>query len=184
MDLIASGMTNQQIAATCFISQKTVKNHINRIFAKLDAGSRGEAIARWNGIARRGRRAMTEHPTEPRAHLAAWDRTWALGPMPGTSPRRTFLVSEARPATGRPNREGNSMSDTTLKAATTAKVYVGSWVNTRVDALQKRRDRGQGAMEYVGITILVVAILAALLATDMGSTIANKFTEKINSVIK
>ncbi|MEV7674748.1 hypothetical protein ACWDNT_14200 [Streptomyces sp. NPDC000963] len=76
------------------------------------------------------------------------------------------------------------MSDTTLKAATTAKVYVGSWVNTRVDALQKRRDRGQGAMEYVGITILVVAILAALLATDMGSTIANTFKEKINSVIK
>ncbi|MFE8939367.1 hypothetical protein ACFYNX_17930 [Streptomyces sp. NPDC007872] len=76
------------------------------------------------------------------------------------------------------------MSDTTLKAATTAKVYVGSWVNTRVDALQKRRDRGQGAMEYVGITILVVAILAALLATDMGSTIADKFKQKINSVIK
>ncbi|GAA2996160.1 response regulator transcription factor [Streptomyces fulvorobeus] len=48
MDLIASGMTNQQIAATCFISQKTVKNHINRIFAKLHAGSRGEAIAVWH----------------------------------------------------------------------------------------------------------------------------------------
>ncbi|MFC9943670.1 response regulator [Streptomyces pratensis] len=48
MDLIASGMTNQQIAATCFISQKTVKNHINRIFAKLNAGSRGEAIALWH----------------------------------------------------------------------------------------------------------------------------------------
>ncbi len=30
MDLIASGMSNQQIAAACFIS-KTVKNHINRI---------------------------------------------------------------------------------------------------------------------------------------------------------
>ncbi|MEU6708234.1 response regulator transcription factor [Streptomyces wuyuanensis] len=54
MDLIASGMTNQQIAATCFISQKTVKNHINRIFAKLNAGSRGEAIAIWHGLARRG----------------------------------------------------------------------------------------------------------------------------------
>ncbi|AWK11174.1 DNA-binding response regulator [Streptomyces spongiicola] len=53
MDLIASGMTNQQIAATCFISQKTVKNHINRIFAKLDAGSRGEAIAIWHRLARR-----------------------------------------------------------------------------------------------------------------------------------
>ncbi|MFE0088322.1 response regulator [Streptomyces sp. NPDC059015] len=54
MDLITSGMTNQQIAATCFISQKTVKNHINRIFAKLNAGSRGEAIAIWHGLARRG----------------------------------------------------------------------------------------------------------------------------------
>ncbi|MFF9816230.1 response regulator [Streptomyces sp. NPDC014006] len=53
MDLIASGMTNQEIAATCFISQKTVKNHINRIFAKLNAQSRGEAIAIWNR-ARRG----------------------------------------------------------------------------------------------------------------------------------
>nr|WP_233517959.1 response regulator transcription factor [Streptomyces corynorhini] len=52
MDLIASGMTNQQIAAACFISQKTVKNHINRIFAKLNAASRGEAIALWNGNAR------------------------------------------------------------------------------------------------------------------------------------
>ncbi|MFF0446809.1 response regulator [Streptomyces sp. NPDC004609] len=54
MELIASGLTNQQIAASCFISQKTVKNHINRIFAKLNAGSRGEAIAIWHGLARRG----------------------------------------------------------------------------------------------------------------------------------
>ncbi|MGX2994804.1 response regulator [Streptomyces sp. JNUCC 64] len=51
MDLIASGMNNRQIAATCFISEKTVKNHINRIFAKLQSGSRSEAIARWLGTA-------------------------------------------------------------------------------------------------------------------------------------
>ncbi|MEE4491065.1 response regulator transcription factor [Streptomyces sp. BE230] len=54
MDLIASGMTNQQIASTCFISQKTVKNHINRIFAKLNAGSRGEAIAVWHRMSSGG----------------------------------------------------------------------------------------------------------------------------------
>ncbi|WP_199545611.1 response regulator transcription factor [Streptomyces sp. N35] len=52
MDLIASGMSNQQIAATCFISEKTVKNHINRIFAKLHSTSRSEAIAVWLGTAR------------------------------------------------------------------------------------------------------------------------------------
>ncbi|MFF3329089.1 response regulator [Streptomyces sp. NPDC002888] len=49
MDLIASGMTNQQIAATCFISEKTVKNHINRIFAKLHSTNRTEATAKWRG---------------------------------------------------------------------------------------------------------------------------------------
>ncbi|GAA4783417.1 response regulator [Streptomyces ziwulingensis] len=49
MDLIASGMNNQQIAATCFISEKTVKNHINRIFAKLHSTNRAEATAKWHG---------------------------------------------------------------------------------------------------------------------------------------
>ncbi|MGW6542755.1 response regulator transcription factor [Streptomyces massasporeus] len=51
MDLIASGMNNQQIAAACFISEKTVKNHINRIFAKLHSTSRSEAAAKWIGTA-------------------------------------------------------------------------------------------------------------------------------------
>ncbi|MFJ2745078.1 response regulator [Streptomyces sp. NPDC087440] len=54
MDLIAAGMNNQQIAATCFISEKTVKNHINRIFAKLHSTSRSEAIAMWMGTSRTG----------------------------------------------------------------------------------------------------------------------------------
>ncbi|MER5403412.1 response regulator transcription factor [Streptomyces sp. NPDC002769] len=54
MDLIAAGMNNRQIAAACFISEKTVKNHINRIFAKLHSSSRSEAIAHWLGTAREG----------------------------------------------------------------------------------------------------------------------------------
>ena len=54
MDLIAAGMNNQQIAATCFISEKTVKNHINRIFAKLHSTTRSEAIAHWLGTAHGG----------------------------------------------------------------------------------------------------------------------------------
>ncbi|MEV5959008.1 response regulator transcription factor [Streptomyces sp. NPDC051987] len=51
MNLIASGMTNQQIAAVCFISEKTVKNHINRIFAKLHSTTRAQATAKWLGVA-------------------------------------------------------------------------------------------------------------------------------------
>ncbi|MFD7277583.1 response regulator [Streptomyces sp. NPDC059862] len=58
MDLIASGMNNQQIAATCFISEKTVKNHINRIFAKLHSTSRSEAAAKWLGTAPGSQRGL------------------------------------------------------------------------------------------------------------------------------
>ncbi|MFC7481152.1 LuxR C-terminal-related transcriptional regulator [Luedemannella flava] len=32
-----------------FLAPKTVQNHVNRIFAKLGAGNRSEAIAIWRG---------------------------------------------------------------------------------------------------------------------------------------
>ncbi len=47
MDLIAQGLTNTQIARECFLSEKTVKNHVNRIFAKLLVTSRAEAVSKW-----------------------------------------------------------------------------------------------------------------------------------------
>ncbi|MEU3186862.1 hypothetical protein ABZ707_22095 [Streptomyces sp. NPDC006923] len=74
------------------------------------------------------------------------------------------------------------MSNITTKAAAT-KTYVGRWANTTVEHMKRRRDAGQGAIEYVGITILVVAIVVALLNTDLGATIANAFTTQINSVL-
>jgi DNA-binding NarL/FixJ family response regulator len=47
MDLIAQGAANSEIAQTLFISEKTVKNHINRIFTKLAANNRGHAVSMW-----------------------------------------------------------------------------------------------------------------------------------------
>ncbi len=51
MEIIATGRSNAQIARTLFLSEKTVKNHINRIFAKLGVASRSEAIVAWLGAA-------------------------------------------------------------------------------------------------------------------------------------
>ena len=51
MDLIARGQSNGEVAAELFLSEKTVKNHVNRIYAKLGVTSRGAAIARWVGTA-------------------------------------------------------------------------------------------------------------------------------------
>lgn len=47
MALVADGLNNRQIAETFFLSEKTVKNHINRIFAKMNVASRAEAVSIW-----------------------------------------------------------------------------------------------------------------------------------------
>jgi DNA-binding NarL/FixJ family response regulator len=47
MELISQGAANSEIARALFISEKTVKNHINRIFAKLAANNRGHAVSLW-----------------------------------------------------------------------------------------------------------------------------------------
>lgn len=52
MDLIAQGRSNGEIAQALVVSEYTVKNHVNRIFAKLHVRTRGAAIARWLGTAR------------------------------------------------------------------------------------------------------------------------------------
>lgn len=49
MDRIAQGLSNADIADDLFVSEKTVKNHINRIYTKLQVETRSQAIARWLG---------------------------------------------------------------------------------------------------------------------------------------
>jgi ATP/maltotriose-dependent transcriptional regulator MalT len=51
MTLIAEGHSNGQIATALTVAEKTVKNHVNRIYAKLAVGSRRDAIACWLGSA-------------------------------------------------------------------------------------------------------------------------------------
>jgi DNA-binding NarL/FixJ family response regulator len=47
MSLIAGGHTNGEIAAHLFLAEKTVKNHVRRIYSKLGVDSRSAAIAHW-----------------------------------------------------------------------------------------------------------------------------------------
>jgi len=47
MSMIAAGQSNPQIAASLVVAEKTIKNHVNRIYGKLGAGSRADAIALW-----------------------------------------------------------------------------------------------------------------------------------------
>jgi DNA-binding NarL/FixJ family response regulator len=46
LDLLARGLTNAVIAQRLFLSEKTVRNHVSNIFAKIHARDRAEAVAR------------------------------------------------------------------------------------------------------------------------------------------
>jgi DNA-binding NarL/FixJ family response regulator len=46
LDLVAQGLTNAEVARRLFVSDKTVRNHVSNVFAKLHVAGRAEAVAR------------------------------------------------------------------------------------------------------------------------------------------
>ncbi|MEV6248086.1 Flp family type IVb pilin [Streptomyces sp. NPDC051742] len=58
-----------------------------------------------------------------------------------------------------------------LKALTKARLELTTWTRSR--------DRGQTAVEYLGIIVVVVAIVVAITGTDIGNSIKNAITQKI-----
>lgn len=75
------------------------------------------------------------------------------------------------------------MSDLMLKTAVATKARVSGWKNTTVAALQRRAgDKGQTAVEYLGIIAVVVAIVLAITGTSIGQTILDAINNKISEV--
>ncbi|MEU6594761.1 hypothetical protein ACIP4Y_15220 [Streptomyces sp. NPDC088810] len=75
------------------------------------------------------------------------------------------------------------MSDLLLKTAVATKVRLNGWKNTTVEAMRRRGgDRGQTAVEYLGIIAVVVAIVLAITGTDIGKTILDKIKSKITEI--
>ncbi|MEU1292391.1 MULTISPECIES: hypothetical protein [unclassified Streptomyces] len=62
---------------------------------------------------------------------------------------------------------------------------MSNWINTTVAYLQTRaarNDKGQTAVEYLGIIAVVVAIVLAITGTDIGQSIFNAISDKITEV--
>ena len=63
---------------------------------------------------------------------------------------------------------------------------MSNWINATAAYLRSRAardDRGQTAVEYLGIIAVVVAIVLAITGTDIGSTIYDAITDKISEVV-
>jgi hypothetical protein len=68
-----------------------------------------------------------------------------------------------------------------------ATVRVNGWANTAVSALRCRytngtRDRGQTAFEYLGIILVVVAIIGAIMATGIGGAISARISSLVTAI--
>ncbi|MFH9737000.1 Flp family type IVb pilin [Streptomyces roseolus] len=63
------------------------------------------------------------------------------------------------------------MYDAMLKALTRARLHTAS-----------RGDRGQTAVEYLGIIVVVAAIIIAITGTDIGTSILNAIRDKISDI--
>jgi DNA-binding NarL/FixJ family response regulator len=50
LNLLARGLSNREIAEELVITNKTVKNHLSRVYEKIGVHSRAEAIALWLGV--------------------------------------------------------------------------------------------------------------------------------------
>ncbi|MFE7773982.1 hypothetical protein ACFU5O_08785 [Streptomyces sp. NPDC057445] len=77
------------------------------------------------------------------------------------------------------------MNNTMLKAAVNTQVRVNGWANTAVTRIQKRyetKDRGQTAFEYLGIILVVVAIIGGIAASGIGTAIKGRIEGLVNSI--
>lgn len=62
---------------------------------------------------------------------------------------------------------------------------MSNWINTTVRYLQSRaarNDRGQTAVEYLGIIAVVVAIVLALSGTNIGQTIYDAIVRQVDKI--
>nr|WP_315904247.1 hypothetical protein [Streptomyces sp. ASQP_92] len=81
--------------------------------------------------------------------------------------------------------------DTLLRTAVAAQLRANAWRDTTVARARARyaprgraggRDRGQTSFEYLGIILVVVAIIGGIMATGIGTSITNKIKEQIDKI--
>ncbi|WP_234392089.1 hypothetical protein [Streptomyces sp. WM6378] len=90
-----------------------------------------------------------------------------------------------------PEESREMPQDTLLKTAVAAQVRVSGWRDTAITRVRHRyasasagrgRDRGQTSFEYLGIILVVVAIIGGIMATGIGTSITNKIKEQIDKI--
>ena len=68
LELLAEGMTNRQIAEQMFLAEKTIKNYVSNLLAKMGMERRTEAAVYAARLSERRRRGTARHRPDDDAH--------------------------------------------------------------------------------------------------------------------
>lgn len=74
------------------------------------------------------------------------------------------------------------MSQRLLKLTVRTQTAAAQWAGRRAEAMTARRDAGQGSFEYLGIAIVIAAIIGVLATTDIGDAIKEKILDAIDKI--
>ncbi|GLF94382.1 hypothetical protein [Streptomyces yaizuensis] len=75
------------------------------------------------------------------------------------------------------------MSNVTQKAVAKARRYGAARMAAVARSMRERRDAGQDSVEYVGVIVLVAAIIAALVGSGVADDIANGLRSQISDIL-
>lgn len=74
------------------------------------------------------------------------------------------------------------MSQRLMKMTVRTQVAAVQWAERRTDAVRTRREAGQTSFEYLGIAIVIAAIIGVLATTDIGNAIQEKVLDAIDKI--
>ncbi|MEV6106032.1 hypothetical protein AB0M28_15135 [Streptomyces sp. NPDC051940] len=73
-----------------------------------------------------------------------------------------------------------------LRSVVRSEIWASDWASTAGSRLRRRYrrpfDRGQTAVEYLGIIAVAVAIVLVLMTSGLGNTILSKIKAQINKI--
>lgn len=74
------------------------------------------------------------------------------------------------------------MSQRLLKLTTRTQIAATAWAARRAESMKAKREAGQTSFEYLGIAIVIAAIIGVLATTDIGTAIKEKIVSAIDKI--
>jgi DNA-binding NarL/FixJ family response regulator len=103
LELIGQGLTNRQIAQHMFLAEKTAKNYVSSLLAKLGMHRRTEAAA-----------FAVRHPSDHEGLALSRDHGRTAQSLPGSNGRERRWARVERPGSKDPGRRAGKMGPSTL----------------------------------------------------------------------